>query len=116
MLRLSNSSARSCPAFVLTRDKDDLSRDGWRTVLHVLAFKNVDEDKVRALLERAAPTDGRTGQSVFFPPWSASSLKEHLENHGPDAIPEVNRWVETFRFGDPYAPSPKGSPCLSTRP
>jgi hypothetical protein len=103
-------------ADALTRDKEDVLRDWWRTVLHLLSFQNFDEEKVRALLERTAPTGPQAGQSVFSPPWSASSLKEYLENHGPDAIPEVNRWVESFRFGDPYAPPPKGSTCLSTRP
>src|SRR3984957_11391738 len=101
---------------VLNSAKEDVLRDWWRTVLHLLSFQNFDEEKVRALLERTAPTAPQTGLSVFFPPWSASSLKEYLENHGPDAIPEVTRWVESFRFGDPYAPSPKGGTCLSTRP
>jgi hypothetical protein len=103
-------------ADALSRDKEDLLRDWWRTVLHLLSFQNFDEQKVRALLERTAPTDPHGGQSVFSPPWSASSLKDYLENHGPDAIPEVNSWVESFSFGDPYAPPPKGRTCLSTRP
>src|ERR1700680_4635623 len=85
-------------AAALTSDKEDVLRDWWRTVLHLLSFQNFDEEKVRALLERTAPTGPQAGQSVFSPPWSASSLKEYLENHGPDAIPEVNRWVESFRF------------------
>jgi phytoene dehydrogenase-like protein len=103
-------------ADTLTRDKEEVLRDWWQTVLHLLSFQSFDEGKVRALLEQRAPTDPQAGQSLFSPPWSASSLKEYLENHGPDAITEVQRWVESFRFGDPYAQPPKERPCLSTRP
>jgi hypothetical protein len=96
---------------VLTGGKEDVLRDWWRTVLHLLSFDNFDLEKVRALLEWRPPQESR---SVFSPPWSGSSLMEYLENYGPDAIPEVDKWVESFTFGDPYAPRPKGSPCLST--
>src|SRR5437870_660603 len=92
-------------ADALTKDQEDVLRDWWRTVLHLLSFQNFDEERVRAILERTAPTGGQAGPSEFSPPWSAS-LKEYLESHGPEAIPEVTRWVESFRFGDPYAPSP----------
>lgn len=108
-----SSWARNADA--LTRDKENLLRDWWRTVLHLLSFQDFDEEKVRALLERTAPAGHQAGHAVFSPPWSASSLKEFLENHGPDAIPQVSRWVESFRFGDPYASPPEGSPCQSTR-
>ena len=103
-------------ADALSRDKEDVLRDWWRTVLHLLSFQDFDEGKVRALLEQAAPTGPQARKSVFSPPWSASSLKDYLETHGPEAIPEVNRWVESFRFGDPYAAFPKGATCPSTRP
>jgi hypothetical protein len=103
-------------ADVLTRQQEEVLRDWWRTVLHLLSFQNFDVEKVRALLERSAAPGTRARQAVFGPPWSDSSLKAYLEENGPDAIPEVNRWVESFRFGDPYAPPSKGSPCPSTRP
>jgi hypothetical protein len=103
-------------AGALTRDKVDVLRDWWRTVLHLLSFQNFDGEKARALLERKAAPGPRAEQFVFSPPWSGSSLKEYLEDHGPEAIPEVNRWVESFRFGDPYASPPKGRTCLSTQP
>jgi phytoene dehydrogenase-like protein len=96
----------------LATDKADVLRDWWRTVLHLLSFQNFDVERVRALLERTAATGTQTRQSVFSPPWSASSLKEYVEEHGPDAIPEVDRWVASFTFGDPYAPPPKGRICL----
>jgi hypothetical protein len=93
----------------LTRDKEDVLRDWWRTVLHLLSFQNFDEERVRALLERTVPSGTPIRQSVFSPPWCGSSLKEYLENHSPDAISEVSRWIESFRFGDPYAAPVKGS-------
>lgn len=98
----------------LAPDKETVLRDWWHTVLHLLSFQNFDEQKVRTLLEQSAPARPQAGRSVFSPPWSASSLKEYLEDHGPDAIREVDRWVESFRFGDPYAPPRKGDACLST--
>jgi hypothetical protein len=98
----------------LGEDKADVLRDLWRTVLHLLSFQNFHEEKVRALLELTAPP--RSSAMMFFPPWAASSLKQYLENHGSAALPEVQRWVESFRFGDPYISSRPGEPCLSTRP
>jgi hypothetical protein len=83
----------------LTGDKLDVLRDWWRTILHLLSFQNFDGEKVRALLERKAASGTQVGPSVFSPPWSPSSLKEYLEDHGPEAIPEVNTWVESFRWG-----------------
>src|ERR1700730_14625476 len=93
-----SSWARDADA--LTQDKEDVLRDWWRTVLHLLSFQNFDEEKERALLEQRAPTGPKARQSLFSPPWSTSSLKEHLENYGPDGIPEVNRWLESFTFGE----------------
>jgi hypothetical protein len=100
----------------LTRGKEEVLRDWWQTVLHLLSFQHFDEARVRALLGQTAPTRPQAGPSVFSPPWVGSSMKEYLESRGPDAIQEVGRWVESFRFGDPYAPPRQGDPCLSTRP
>lgn len=100
----------------LPADNIGILRDWWHTVLHLLSFQNFDEEKVRSLLERTAPAHPQTEEPLFSPPWSASSLKEYLKTHGPDAIQEVDRWVESFRFGDPYAPPRKGDACLSTPP
>lgn len=98
-----------------SKGKEDVLRDWWQAVLHLLSFQNFDEEKVRALLEQTASTRPRAEPSVFSPPWSESSLKEYLQSRGPDAIEQVNRWVESFRFGDPYAPHRKDSSCLSTQ-
>ena len=103
-------------ADTLTPDKEDVLRDWWQTVLHLLSFQSFDEEKLRSLLEQTRPIGSSNEASPFSPPWSASSLKAYLENRGPEAIAEVNRWLESFRFGDPYAQPRKGDPCLSTQP
>jgi hypothetical protein len=101
----------------LAGDKEAVLRDLWHTVLHLLSFQDFDAGKVRALLEQPAPTGGAQAlRSAFSPPWSASSLKDYLESRGADALGEVDRWVEAFRFGDPYVPPRQENPCLSTRP
>ena len=96
-------------ADTLAPDKVDVLRDWWQTVLHLLSFQSFDEEKLRSLLEQTRPIGSSNEASPFSPPWSASSLKAYLENGGPVAIAELNRWLESFRFGDPYAP-PKRDP------
>jgi hypothetical protein len=103
-------------ADTLAPDKEVALRDWWQTVLHLLSFLSFDEQKLRSLLEQTRPVGASNETSLFSPPWSTSSLKAYLENRGPEAIAEVNRWLESFRFGDPYAPPRKGDPCLSTQP
>jgi hypothetical protein len=103
-------------ADTLTSEQEDVLRDWWRTVLHLLSFQRFDEQKLRSLLEQTRPIGASNEASAFSPPWSASSLKSYLETRGPEAISEVNRWLESFRFGDPYAPHRKGDGCLSTKP
>ena len=41
----------------LVPDKEDVLRDWWQTVLHLLSFQNFDEEKVRLLLEQTRPID-----------------------------------------------------------
>jgi hypothetical protein len=91
-------------ADTLAPGKECVLRDWWKTVLHLLSFQRFDEEKLRSLLEQTRGRGSSNDASPFSPPWSASSLKTYLESRGPDAIAEVNRWVESFRFGDPYAP------------
>jgi len=100
----------------LEGDKEAVLRDWWRTVLHLLSFQNFDPEKVRTLLEQTAPAHPPTKQAVFAPPWCASSLKAYLETHGRDAIAEVDRWVESFRFGEPNALPRKEASFLSIQP
>ena len=92
-------------ADTLAPGKEDVLRDWWQTVLHLLSFQRFDEEKLRSLIEQTRPQGSTNEASSFIPPWSASSLKTYLEDRGPAAIAEVNRWLEPFRFGDPYAPS-----------
>src|SRR5437868_14656652 len=85
----------------LAVDKENVLRDWWHTVLHLLSFQNFEEGRVRALLEQTAPTRPHAERSLFSPPCSSSSLKEYLERHGPAAIRERGCWVDSFRFGAP---------------
>jgi hypothetical protein len=103
-------------ADTLAREKEDVLREWWQTVLHLLSFQRFHEEKLRSLLEQTQSLGASKEASPFSPPWSASSLKVYLENRGPEAIAEVSRWLESFRFGDPYAPPRKGEPCPSTQP
>jgi hypothetical protein len=91
-------------ADTLTPEKENVLRDWWQTVLHLLSFQRFDEAKLRSMIEQTRPRGSSTEASLFSPPCSTSSLKTYLENRGPEAIAEVNRWLESFRFGDPYAP------------
>jgi hypothetical protein len=91
-------------ADTLAPKKEDVLREWWQTVLHLLSFQRFHEEKLRSLLEQTRPMGSSNEASAFSPPWSASSLKVYLENRGPEAIAEVNRWLESFRFGDAYAP------------
>jgi len=109
-------SAWRTKSVALAGDKEAILRDWWRAVLHLLSFQNFDVEKVRRLLEQTSRAHPPMEQAAFSPPWLASSLKEHLEIHGRKAIQEVHRWVESFRFGDPYALSRKEASCLSTQP
>jgi hypothetical protein len=103
-------------ADALAPSEEDVLRDWWQTVLHLLSFQSFDEKKLRSMMEQTRPMGSSNERSPFSPPWSASSLRTYLEDRGLEAIAEVNRWLESFRFGDPYAPPRKGEPCLSTQP
>ncbi len=103
-------------ADTLDRDKENVLRDWWQTVLHLLSFQRFDDEKLRSLLEQTRPMSSSNETSPLSPPWSASSLKAYLENGGREAVAEVNRWLDTFRFGDPYVRLRKAYTCPSTQP
>jgi hypothetical protein len=103
-------------ADTLDQDKENVLRDWWQTVLHLLSFQRFDDQKLRSLLEQTRPRCSSNETSPLSPPWSASSLRVYLEKGGRDAIAEVNRWIDTLRFGDPYAPQRKADTCPSTQP
>lgn len=109
------SAWRRQPVTTLAADKESVLRDLWQTILHLLSFQNFDEQRVRALLEQTAVARPEPVRSVFAPRWAGSSLKEYLATSGPEGLQQVDGWVESFRFGDPYLPRRQGMPCLSTR-
>jgi hypothetical protein len=49
-------------ADTLPRDKEEVMRDWWQTVLHLLSFQGFDEARVRALLERTTRGTPRLGR------------------------------------------------------
>jgi hypothetical protein len=101
----------------LPAPSEDILRELWRVVLHLLSHYNNEEQRVRQLLEQTIPESPQPKAapapveraSRLFPPWFHSSLKSHLEARGVDAIAEVNHWVMSLRFGDSYATSPKAT-------
>lgn len=42
-------------ADTLDRDKENVLRDWWQTVLHLLSFQRFDDEKLRSLLEQTRP-------------------------------------------------------------
>jgi hypothetical protein len=87
----------------LPADRQDALRNFWHTVRHLLSFTDLDEQKIRALLERRMPVDEGSHPHPLDPPWIGSTMKSYLEEGGPDVLPNVDRWVTGFRFGNPYA-------------
>jgi hypothetical protein len=78
-------------------------KDLWRTMLHLLSFLGFDQERVRIFLQHEVPGNSSGATAGLAPPWSGFSLIDYLEERGPCALPEVDRWVTTLRFGDPYA-------------
>jgi hypothetical protein len=99
----------------LSKAQQAALRDFWAMILHLLSFQAFDESRVRSLFERVSPPQVKRSQSVFNPPWFGTSLKQYLQSEGCEAIEQVNRWVETFRFGDPYVTRGEPKVCPSTR-
>jgi hypothetical protein len=88
----------------LSSDRQDGLRAFWRTVLHLLSFMNMSEQRITGLLERQIPLADEWGRRhPLAPPWSGSSLRSYLEERGADVLPDVDDWVLGFRFGNPYA-------------
>jgi hypothetical protein len=96
----------------LPSDREEGLRAFWRAVLHLLSFCGFDEQRLRLLLEQSLPASTGPASSLA-PPWCGSSLREYLEDRGPAALEEVERWVTGFRFGDPYRAVPGEVPCPS---
>jgi hypothetical protein len=84
----------------------------WRTIQHLFSFLNFDSQRVKTLLEHRVSGVSPVSLAGLAPPWAGSSLIDYLEEHGSHGLPEVDRWVMTIRFGDPYA----GPPAQTSHP
>jgi len=87
----------------------------WEMMMHVLSFVNFDSSRARRLLEHVPPAASRPLGASQTPPWAGSSIKTHLETHGPAAVDDMNRWVTSFRFGPPSLTPEQETPCPSSR-
>jgi hypothetical protein len=96
------SAWRDCGA-ALPPGGDDVLRDLWRAVLHLLSFLNFDLGRARDLFQKTMPTSPSGMESPLAPPWSGTSLKAYLERARAEGIRKVVDWVTGLRFGDPYA-------------
>lgn len=99
----------------LSTEHEAILQDFWGLILHLLSFQAFDEGRVRSLFEQFSPRQENRSHSPFTPPWFGSSLKHYLESEGREAIEHVNRWIEAFRFGDPYMTLGEAKACLSIR-
>ncbi len=100
------SEWRNCLTSLSSEQEDDL-RDLWQTFLHLLSFLNFDRNRTQQLLEHTSPDVASSETSPLSPPWRGSSLKEYLEQQGTEGLVCVDRWVTSFRFGDPYESQPE---------
>jgi hypothetical protein len=88
----------------LSPDRQDALRGLLRTVLHLLSFMGMDNQRAQALLEHQVPLETLAPRRhLLAPSWSGTSLRSFLEERGPDVLPDVDWWVTGFRFGNPYA-------------
>jgi hypothetical protein len=88
----------------LPPDRKDSLRAFWRTVLHLLSFMGLDEQRVKTMLDHQVLVEASgPRRHPLAPPWTGSSLRSYLEGRGPDVLPDVDWWVTGFRFGNPYA-------------
>lgn len=77
----------------------------WNSLRHLLSFNGSDAARLRASLRHRVPTGGTVQGRL--PKWAGVSLVDYLEREGAHATSEVDDWILSFRFGDPYAVSTK---------
>jgi hypothetical protein len=87
---------------LLPPDEEEILRELWRMVLHLLSFLNVDQARMRDLFHQTMPASPPGTESPLTPPWRGASLKDYLERARADGITKVAGWVTGLRFGDPY--------------
>jgi hypothetical protein len=54
-------------AGTLAPDKEEVLRDWWQTVLHLLSFQSFDKEKLRSLLEQTRPMPVNPFLAITFP-------------------------------------------------
>ena len=89
----------------LSKDKQNLIREFWQMMLHLMSFYDYDMSRMREVFQREAlghqeersHSNWRSG-----PPWIGTSLKNYLEKTGPRSIRKVNRWIQALRYANWY--------------
>jgi hypothetical protein len=82
---------------------EEILRDLWHAVLHLLSFLSFDQARVRDVFQKTMPASASGTESPLTPPWSGTTLKAYLERARAEGIGRVAAWVTGLRFGDPYA-------------
>jgi hypothetical protein len=77
-------------------------RELWQMMLHILSFLNFDVTRARTMLNHKSQRVKSFIRLPFDPPWLGTSLKAYLEHTGATGVREVDRWIQTVRFGNSY--------------
>lgn len=83
----------------LSHPQEEIFRQFWRTILHLLSFLNLDDARLRELFLQSFAARPVARPSTLLPAWSGESLKTYLEREREHGIPQVDRWFTGFRFG-----------------
>ncbi len=86
----------------LPLNREDALRRFEHTVQLLFDVAGMDEQAARTLLEHQVRVEG-TGprRHPHTPPWNGSCMKSYLEDGGPDALLDVERWLGILRSGGP---------------
>jgi hypothetical protein len=84
----------------LPLNRQDALRRFEHTVQLLLEDAGMNAQAARTVLEHQVRVEG-TGprRHPHTPPWNGSCMKSYLEDGGPDALPDVERWLEIFLSG-----------------
>ena len=85
---------------ILSSDKQNLLREFWQMMLHMMSFYDYDMTRVSEAFHYEG--EHHSAQSTFGPPWTGTSLRNYLEKTGPRSIQEVNHWIQALRYGNWY--------------
>lgn len=84
----------------LSSDKQDLLKEFWQMMLHMMSFYDYDMTRVAEAFHYTG--EGHFEHSTFGPPWTGTSLRNYLEKAGPISIRKVNHWIQALRYGNWY--------------